>query len=108
MQDDPILLATIVETALEEIPRLLASIRQALDEGNSVDLRLAAHTLKGSLRYFGAAPAVEQAYRLERMGQEGDFGAAAEALRTLDAETQEVVRCLSQYLDADYKFSWTH
>ena len=46
-QDDPILLATIVETALEEIPRLLASIRQALDEGNSVDLRLAAIRLRG-------------------------------------------------------------
>jgi hypothetical protein len=66
-------------------------------ERNSNDLRLSAHTLKGSLRCFGAAPAIEQAQRLEQMGHDGDLCGAAEALRLLDAQTQEVVRCLSDY-----------
>ena len=78
VQDNPALLATIVEAALEEIPRLLASIRRAVSDRNSTALRLAAHTLKGSLRYFGAAPAVEQAQCLEQMGSDGDLHAAAD------------------------------
>jgi CheY-like chemotaxis protein/HPt (histidine-containing phosphotransfer) domain-containing protein len=97
VQDNPSLLATIVEAALEEIPRLSRSIERAVTERNSNDLRLSAHTLKGSLRCFGAAPAIEQAQRLEQMGHDGDLCGAAEALRLLDAQTQEVVRCLSDY-----------
>ena len=76
-----------------------------MTERNATDLRLAAHTLKGSLRCFGAAPAVEQAQRLEQMGHEGDLRGAAEALRMLDAQTQEVVRCLSEYLQSSHEFS---
>ena len=52
VQDNPALLATIVEAALEEIPRLMKSIERAVSERNSTNLRLAAHTLKGSMRCF--------------------------------------------------------
>jgi CheY-like chemotaxis protein len=100
VQDNQALLATIVETALEEIPRLLKLIEQAVTDQNATNLRLAAHTLKGSLHYFGAATAVQQAFRLELMGQKGDLRGAAEALRILDAQTQEVARCLSEYLQS--------
>ena len=54
VQDDPVLLATIVNAGLEEIPRLMSSIERAVADENSTDLRLAAHTLKGSLRCWGS------------------------------------------------------
>ena len=74
VQDNPALLATIVEAALEEIPRLMTSIEQAVSQrGIRPICVLLAHTLKGSLRCFGAAAAVQQAQRLEEMGSEGDF-----------------------------------
>ena len=37
---------------LEESPRLMAAIRRAVAEGEAQAFRFAAHTLKGSLRYF--------------------------------------------------------
>jgi CheY-like chemotaxis protein len=98
VQDDPALLATIVAAALEEIPRLMAAIQRAVTSQSSSDLRLSAHTLKASLRYFGVTQAVEQAYRLELMGHQGDLRGAAKAIQLLHAQTQEVVRCLSEYL----------
>jgi HPt (histidine-containing phosphotransfer) domain-containing protein len=102
VQDNQTLLATIVEAALEEIPRLMRSVEEAVAHRNSVDVRRLAHTLHGSLHYFGAASAVEQAQRLEQMAHQGDLGNADEALRMLDARTQEVVRCLSEYLQEAY------
>ena len=73
VQDDPILLASIVDAALEEIPRLMTTIEQAVEERDPTELRLAAHTLKGSLHYFGEAAAVQQASYLEQMGQTSDL-----------------------------------
>ena len=49
------LLGTIVAAALDELPRLLAAIREAIAAGDATGLRLSAHTLKGSVQYFGAA-----------------------------------------------------
>ena len=98
VNDDPTKLAGIVETALEELPRLLKSIAAAVTGQDSTAVRLAAHTLKGSLRCFGAAPAAEQAQRLEQMAHDGNLHDAAEVLRVLDAQTQEVVRCLAASL----------
>ena len=82
--------ATMVDAALEESPRLLATIRDAIDSGKCTALRLAAHTLRGSLQYFGAAPVVERARQLERMGQDGDLSAARDLLAGLEAD---VTRC---------------
>jgi PAS domain S-box-containing protein len=105
VQEDPVLLATIVETALEEIPRLMKAIERAVNDQSPSDLRLSAHTLKASLRCFGAATAAQQAHRLEEMGHQSDFHHAAKTLQILAAEAQEVVRCLSEYLQSAHEFS---
>ena len=100
VQDNPTMLTTVVEAALEEIPRLMLSIEQAMTEASAADLRLAAHTLRGSLRCFGVARAIQQAQRLEDMGQQGDLRGAAEAHQMLAVQTQEIVRCLSEYMQS--------
>ena len=68
VRGDEHLLQTIVEVALGEVPRLVAEIHRAAAAGDAQSLRLAAHTLKGSVRYFQAEPVVEPAMRLEAMG----------------------------------------
>ncbi len=98
VQGNQRLLKPVMEAALEETPRLLASIQQAITCNDATKLRLWAHTLKGSLRYFGKTPAFDEAYRLEKMGQSGDLREAAAAFQTLDVETGRVVRCLTDYL----------
>ena len=96
-QGDRILLGTIVAAALDESPRLLAAIREAIAAGNRTAIRLSAHTLKGSVQYFGANRVFELANRLERMGQEGDLAAAPAVLSYLETESTRLTDMLARH-----------
>ena len=91
------LLDTIVTAALDELPRLLAAIREATAAGDRTGLRLSAHTLKGSVQYFGATAVFELACRLERMGMEGDLTAAPVALNCLETELARFTEVLARH-----------
>jgi two-component system sensor histidine kinase/response regulator len=78
------LLREIAVLFVEDCPRALAEIRDAVERGNSAKLENAAHALKGSVANFGARAAVEAALRLEQMGRAGRLGEAAEMLRALE------------------------
>jgi len=83
---DPELLKMMVETALEDTPHLLGRIREAVAGADPAALKLAAHTLKGSIRYFGQTLAYQQAYRLEKMGEDNALEGAGEVLSSLEGE----------------------
>ena len=93
------LLRIVVEAALEECPQQLDGIRRAVACNDPAGLRLAAHTLKGAVRYFGEGPAYDYAYRLEVMGRERNLAGAPEVLETLETEMTRLVPELSQYLE---------
>jgi HPt (histidine-containing phosphotransfer) domain-containing protein len=65
------LLREVAEAFLEEAPRLLDELRTAVAADDAEGLQRAAHTLKSSLRYLGAAELFEQAFLLETCGREG-------------------------------------
>jgi two-component system, sensor histidine kinase and response regulator len=98
LQGNDSLLKTVVEAAIEEIPRLMAAICQAITASDAAALRLAAHTLKGSLRYFGQTPAYEDSLRLEKMGQDHDLRGAAEVYQILELAMKRIFQCLQDYL----------
>jgi two-component system, sensor histidine kinase and response regulator len=98
LQGNARLLRLVAETAVEEIPRLGAAIRGALESGDARALRLNSHTLKGSLHYFGNTAAYQRAVELERLGQERKLGAAAAALDRLDGELLQVVAEMREFL----------
>jgi CheY-like chemotaxis protein/HPt (histidine-containing phosphotransfer) domain-containing protein len=83
---DANLLRYIVELFLEELPRLLADVRDAVAGGDSEALERAAHKLRGSAGNFDAAAVGEAALRLETMAREGNTGEAAEAVAALEYE----------------------
>ena len=83
---DPELLKMMVEAALEETPHLLGRIREAVAGADPVSLKRAAHALKGSIRYFGQTIAYQQAFRLEKMGQDKQLEGAGEVLSALEGE----------------------
>jgi len=91
------LLHSMAETALEEYPRLVAAIRQAIAGRDAAGLRLAAHTLQGSVRHFGAPRAFEQAHRMEMIARAGDFPQAEDALPALEAEVARLAEALRNY-----------
>jgi two-component system sensor histidine kinase/response regulator len=77
------LLRLVAATFLESTPPLLSDMRQGIAAGDAGSVSRIAHRLRGSLANFGADKAVEAAFRLERMGVEGDLAEAAAACETL-------------------------
>ncbi len=87
---DKALLKDVMEAFIEEAPQLLDEIGQAVRAGNAAELRRAAHTLKGSLRFFGAHVATEHAFRLETMGKNEELTDASESLDKLASELSRI------------------
>jgi len=78
------LLREIAVLFLDECPRALLEIHQAVAGEDAVKLENAAHSLKGSVANFGASAAVEAAFRLEQMGRARQLAEAPEVLRALE------------------------
>ena len=82
--DDLELLREIAVLFLDECPRALLEIHQAVSGEDPAKLENAAHALKGSVANFGASAAVAAAFRLEQMGRAQQLVEAPEALRALE------------------------
>jgi HPt (histidine-containing phosphotransfer) domain-containing protein len=94
MGGDEELLREIAEMFLDDCPRLMSHLREAVARGDAGALGVAAHSLKGAAGNFYARAAVEGAQRLETAAEQGDLTGAAGAL----AETEVEVERLSQTL----------
>ncbi len=97
---DEELLRQVVSTILEETPRLVEAIRQAIQNGDLAALRLNAHTLKGSIRFFAGSRAYATAFEMERLGQMGNLAGAEALLPALCAQMSQLAPALSAYLAA--------
>lgn len=95
---DPTLLRDIAEAFLEEWPKRSTEIRRALDSSNFELLHRAAHTVKGSMRYFGATAAFDTALELEQRGNEKSLAGAEEIWTRLQREVHLVVPLLVEYV----------
>ena len=80
------LLRELVRLFLADCPQRLAEIKEAVRRGDAEALRIAAHTLKGSVGNFAAQKAFTASQRLENIGREGDLANAGEACVTLESE----------------------
>ena len=94
VEGDRALLGEMIEAFREESPRLMDAIRQAVADGDGEALRIAAHTLKGPLRSFGAGAAFEPAFRLEQIGRQGDLTDAEATSVVLEAELARLLPAL--------------
>lgn len=82
---DDELLRELAGLCLDECPKLLAEIREAVGGKDAARLRTAAHTLKGSVATFAADEAAAAALRLEEMGRAGRWDGVGDALAGLEA-----------------------
>lgn len=81
----------LIGTFLSEAPKLLASMRSAVEAGDLQGLRLAAHTLKSNAATFGAMSLSEIALALERLSAE-PLDRSADDLAARAANEYERVR----------------
>ena len=99
VEGDPQLLKEVVEAYLEESPRLLSDLHTAISGGDAPLLRRASHTLKSSMRYFGATRLYELAARLESMGREGQLQDAESSLAALSGDLSRLAEELQSFVE---------
>jgi two-component system sensor histidine kinase/response regulator len=98
VEGDVGLLEEIVELFIEDCPRLVRQMQDSLREKNAAGLRLAAHTLKGSLGYFGPSQASVLANELEVLGRDGKLDHAAPVYQALVAKLDELQPLLADLI----------
>ena len=80
------LLQEVAQLFLDEYPGTLERIRQGLERGSAKDVEHEAHTLKGSVANFEAAPTVRAALALETLGRSGSVENGGFLFRALTRE----------------------
>jgi HPt (histidine-containing phosphotransfer) domain-containing protein len=95
------LLRDLAGAFLDEVPKLLRSLRIAVGQRDSESLQAAAHQLQGVMRCLHVEHALEQAQQLELLGEgETDWPTAenmlAEASATITSATDRLIEFLGE------------
>lgn len=88
------LLCELLELFRSDAGPLLELLHRAVAEGNSSELRHAAHGFKGAAANLGAKQLAAFCQQLEQLGRSGTTEGAGELLAKVDAEYPRVVRAL--------------
>lgn len=102
VRGDTELLRVVCESVVEDTPRLLNEIAKAIAEKNAKNLRLYAHTLKGSIRYFGPTALFHRCFELEKMGRDGLFEGADALFELVRRDTERLREFLQSYLQSQF------
>jgi PAS domain S-box-containing protein len=84
---------------IEDCALLMARIRDAMDDRDAAELKLAAHTLKGSAGVFKDQPAYDAAFQMERVGRDVDWDRVDDAWLLLTTEMQRLSEMLNSLLE---------
>jgi two-component system sensor histidine kinase/response regulator len=88
------LLGELLTIFAEETPFRMDAIRRAIDRGDAREMMREAHTLKGSLKLFGAVTAAGVAQDLEALGRVGDMTGARDLAATLDRHLERILQSM--------------
>ncbi len=91
VNDDQELLRQILAELLMEWPKLLAELNRAATADDAVSLRRAAHTLRGSLRFFGPTEAANLAEQIETLARSGKLVAAVDRIPSFETHVERVL-----------------
>jgi PAS domain S-box-containing protein len=89
------LLAGLIDTFLEDVPRLLGDAKRGLRQEQAEEVRRAAHTLKSTGATFGATRLSDMSRSLEALASTGSLAGAANLSPRMEAEYQEVREALA-------------
>lgn len=77
------LLREIAGLFLEDYPKIVENIKDAVAAKDAVGLERASHGLKGAVANFGAEPAYQAALALEKIGRSGNLANVENAYQAL-------------------------
>jgi len=95
-EGDEELLKTIVRVFLEDVPRQIAALREALARADAVGLQRQAHCLKSASGSAGATAMQDVAFQIEAAGESGDLEKAAPLVRRIEEEFERLKRVLAE------------
>jgi DNA-binding response OmpR family regulator len=87
---DHAFLLDMINTYLEDAPKLFEEIESGASSGDAPKLRMAAHSLKSNSAEFGATRLAELARELEMMGKAGEMAGFQERLVQTEEEFTRV------------------
>jgi len=88
LSGDEDLLRELCEIFFRESPRLMGSLREAIEKQDALVVQRVAHSLKGEASYLGAAKTTEVAGKLEDMARHSDLSQAATLFMMLEHELE--------------------
>ena len=74
----------LIDTFLEDAPKMIAEIKSALSANNAETFRRAAHSMKSNAATFGASQLAALAKELEMLGKENKLSETGDMLKSLD------------------------
>ncbi len=90
----------VVEIFLDDVPKHMAALAQAIADGNTEAIERLAHTLKGELGYLGIAEVSRKAREMEELGQKADVRLAASLYETFAPELCELLISMRRMVGA--------
>jgi HPt (histidine-containing phosphotransfer) domain-containing protein len=93
------LLPAAAEAFRKDVPHRLAALDRAINDKDGSALTRAAHALRGAAANIGATTAAALCGDLETLGSAGQYDDAAELVRRLETELEQVDIELDRALD---------
>ena len=84
----------LIDTFLEDAPKMIAEIKSALNTKDADAFRRAAHSMKSNAATFGASQLAGLSKELEMLGKENKLDDSGDKLRTLE----EAYACVREEL----------
>jgi HPt (histidine-containing phosphotransfer) domain-containing protein len=81
----------LVTLFLSECPRMMAQVRDSVEQGSADVIRRAAHAFKGSVSNFSTDGPTVTAFELESLGRDGTIAGAPALLAQLEREVDSLL-----------------
>jgi two-component system sensor histidine kinase/response regulator len=90
----------VVEIFLDDVPKHMAALAQAIADGDTEAIERVAHTLKGELGYLGISEVSRKAREMEEFGRKSDVRLAASLYETFQPELCELLISMRRMVGA--------
>jgi signal transduction histidine kinase/CheY-like chemotaxis protein len=100
LEGDQELFQEICRIFLDESPKLMTRLQQALAQGDPEEVSRAAHSLKGASGYLGATNVSQLSRQLETMGRNRELAQAAAVFEQLEKEMASLSSAVRQTVGA--------
>ena len=91
----------IIRRFVDDMPRQIALLAQAVADADAPRVRLLAHSIKGAAASVSGEEMRETSWQLEQCGRDGDLSSAQNAIHDLSASFDRAREAMERFCEAD-------